>query len=250
MELTELKDKIISSFTGTKEELQDVLDLVEVDNAVFPFNEYEFLICNLIEKKGLSYCDYLAIRQEYIDQNPNLWIFEIAAPRGFGEKFAQTHLKGICKDLQKPSKKLDSGYNGEYDFWLDGIKIEVKASRAVDKQSTEPLYCKALSKNSKRPFLMNFQQLKPNCCDVFIWLAVFRDEIVIWVMSSDDVQNNSYFTPQHRNKTTAERDKVYNKEDIFEGQIMMTEKNICEFDIHKFSGENLKVAIKNAAKRK
>jgi len=40
--------------------------------------------------------------------------------------------------MVKPSKKLDEGYSGEYDFLLDGIiKIEVKASRAVDFDTTE-----------------------------------------------------------------------------------------------------------------
>jgi len=135
MELIELKDKIIASFKGTEEQLAEVLDIVENDKSVFPFNEYEFLICNLIEKKGLIYNDYLLIRREYIEQNPYLFLFEISAPRGFGEQFGQTHIVAMCNDLQKPSKKLDTDYNGEYDFWLEGIKIEVKASRVVDSQS-------------------------------------------------------------------------------------------------------------------
>jgi len=238
MELTELKNKIIFSFTGTENELQEVLDLVESDNAVFPFNEYEFLICNLIEKNGLTYNDYLEIRKEYINQNPYLYLFEISAPRGFGEQFAQTYLNAFCKSLQKPSKKLDKDYNGEYDFWLNGIKIEVKASRVVDSQSNEPLYRKALSKNTKRPFLMNFQQLKPQCCDVFVWLAVFSDEIVIWVMSSKEVQNHpDYSKGQHRG----------NKGN--EGQLHIRETNISTLKKYKFTGKNLKTAIQKAAKR-
>lgn len=238
MELIELRDKIITSFKGTQEQLDEVLNLVETDKSVFPFNEYEFLICNLIEKKGLTYNDYLEIRQEYISQNPNLWIFEISAPRGFGEQFAQTYLNAKCTDLKKPSKNLDKEYNGEYDFWLDGIKIEVKASRVVDSQSDEPLYRKALSQNTERPFLMNFQQLKPQCCDVFIWLAVFRDEIVIWVMSSKEVQtHNDYSKGQHRG----------NKGN--EGQLHIRETNIKTLDKYIFKGQDLKLAIQNATKR-
>ena len=240
MELTELKDKIVASFKGTKKQLMEVLELVENDKSVFPFNKYEFLICKLIEKEGLTYSDYLQIRSEYIEQNPYLHIFEISAPRGFGEQFAQNTLSEKCPDLQKPSKELDSNYNGEYDFWLDGIKIEVKASRVVDSdsESNAPLYRKALSKNSKRPFLMNFQQLKPQCCDVFIWLAVFRDEIVIWVMSSKEVLNHpDYSKGQHRG----------NKGN--EGQLHIKETNIKTLDKYKFTGKSLKTAIKNAAKR-
>jgi hypothetical protein len=197
------------------------------------------LICNLIEKKGLTYNDYLKIRNEYIGENPYLYLFEIFAPRGFGEKFAQTWLNAFCKDLQKPSKKLDSNYNGEYDFWLDGIKIEVKASRVVDSQSDEPLYRKALSKNTKRPFLMNFQQLKPQCCDVFVWLAVFSDEIVIWIMSSKEVLSHpDYSKGQHRG----------NKGN--EGQLHIKETNISTLDKYKFSGKNMKSAIQKTEKKK
>ena len=32
---------------------------------------------------------------------------EISAPRGFGEKFAQTYVKESAQKLLKPSKKLD-----------------------------------------------------------------------------------------------------------------------------------------------
>lgn len=52
MELTELKDKIVSAFAGTEEELSEVLALIDEDKSIFPFNEYEHLICNLINKDG------------------------------------------------------------------------------------------------------------------------------------------------------------------------------------------------------
>ena len=115
MELTQLKNKIIQSFRGSKADLSAVLELIEKDQSVFPFNEYEHLIVSLIEKGGLSYKQYIEIRADYIRQNPNLWIFEISAPRGFGETFAQTYIHGICPKLQKPTKKLDPKYSGEYD---------------------------------------------------------------------------------------------------------------------------------------
>jgi len=238
VELSELKNKICESFTGSQEDLQEVLDIVEADQAVFPFNEYEHLICNLIEKNGLTYEQYLEIRTEYVAQNPNLWIFEISAPRGFGEKFAQTYVHGMCADLKKPSKKLDPDYSGQYDMWLDGIKIEVKASRAVDSNSQEPLYIKALSRASNKPFLMNFQQLKPQCCDVFIWVAVFRDEIVLWVMNSDEVADNSLFSKgQHRG----------NKGN--EGQLHIKDDNVHILNIYEFKGNDLGQFIKDAADR-
>lgn len=48
MELTELKNKIIESFSGSASDLEEVLQMVDDDQSIFPFNEYEHLICNLI----------------------------------------------------------------------------------------------------------------------------------------------------------------------------------------------------------
>ena len=239
MELSELKNRIISSFSGSEKDLMDVLQMIEDDGAVYPFNEYEHLIISLIEKKGLTYEQYIDIRTEYINSNPNLWIFEISAPRGFGEKFAQTYVKGKSNKLLSPSKKLDADFKGEYDLWLDGIKIEVKASRAVDSDSDEPLYIKALSSNTHKRFLMNFQQLKPQCCDVFIWLAVFRDEIILWVLNSDEVASHKSFSKGHH------RGNYGN-----EGQLHIKNDNINLFDEYKLSDNDIEKAIKDAVARK
>ena len=156
-------------------------------------------MCSLTGKGGLDFQTYLEIRNEYIEANQNLWLFQISAPRHFGEVFAQRYIQDQCKALHKPSRTLDPDFDNEYDLWMDGIKIEVKASRAVDANSKEPLYNKALSRNSTKPFLMNFQQLKPQCCVVFIWLAVFRDEIILWVINSQDVAEHPLFSKgEHR----------------------------------------------------
>jgi hypothetical protein len=62
MELSELKNKIIECFTGSKENLEEILEIIEKDKSIFPFNEYEYLICNLIEKGGLTYQQYIDIK--------------------------------------------------------------------------------------------------------------------------------------------------------------------------------------------
>ncbi|MDI9534506.1 MAG: hypothetical protein QM212_00770 [Bacteroidota bacterium] len=236
MELTELKNKIIESFSGSASDLEEVLQMVDDDQSIFPFNEYEHLICNLIERGGLTYEQYIDIRAEYISANPNLWVFEISAPRGSGEKFAQTYVQGKCSKLKSPNKKLDPNYSGDYDLWLDGIRIEVKASRAVDSDSEEPLYMKALSRKTDKNFLMNFQQLKPQCCDVFIWVAVYRDQIVLWVMSSKEVlENPSYSKGQHRG----------NKGN--EGQLHIRQDNVALLEKYELQGDNLEQAIRDAA---
>ncbi len=233
------------------EHLQEQLDLLlnQVSNAngirtrlenlvsVYPFNEYEYIISHLLAADVLSLDAYYELRDEYLARNMFLYIFEISAPRTFGESWAQGHLKELVPDLQKPSKKFDPDYSGQYDFLLGDIKIEVKASRAVDADLNAPLYVKALASDSKRPFWMNFQQIKPGCCDVFVWVAVWRDTIKYWVQSSHEVENNPHYSKgQHRGN-------------VGEGQLHLRQDNIRDFDKFQVKSDNLRQAIIDAYDR-
>lgn len=247
--LTAQLDKLIEGLENSKNFREELEHLI----SIYPFSRYEYIISTLLAKDKLTYDEYLQIRDEYINRNLFLPIFEITAPRGFGDIWAFGHLHEMEPEFQRPNKKIDSTYNGEYDLflnWIDEkgekhyIKIEVKASRATDRERTdEPLYIKALASDSKRSFLMNFQQMKPKCCDVFIWIAVYRDKINYWVINSNAIQTNKYFTPQHRNESTANRKKDYKKIDIYEGQIMITNDNIHEFLKFETDGKKLKDAV-------
>lgn len=222
--------------------------------SVYPFNDYEYIIATLLAAGRLTLDDYVELRDAYIARNMFLHVFEISAPRGFGDTWAFAHLSGVEPDLRRPTKATDPAYRGEYDFYLNNkgraIKVEVKASRAVDRSKPdEPLYVKALASDSVKPFLMNYQQLKPSCCDVFLWIAVYRDAIRYWVLSSDAVRKHRDFSPQHRNRETSERQADYRAEDIFEGQIMITNENIKTIDAYKVAPRDLKSAIVAAATR-
>ena len=70
----------------------------------------------------------------------------------------------------------------------------MKASRAVDSGIEAPLYVKELSSDSGKPFWMNFQQIKPACCDVIVWVAVWRDVIRYWVLSSQEIESNPHYS--------------------------------------------------------
>lgn len=205
--------------------------------SVYPFNEFEYLISTLLGADVLSMDGYYELREEYIPRNLYLYIFEISAPRGFGETWAQGHLKEVLPDLVKPTKKLDRDYSGQYDFLLDRIRIEIKASRAVDFESDEALYVKALSVASKRPFDMNFQQIKPACCDVFVWVGVWRDAIRYWVLSSKEVESNKYYSAgQHRGN-------------VGEGQLHLKHDNIAGFSKFEVRSNELAAAIRRASQR-
>ncbi|MDE2821117.1 MAG: hypothetical protein OXN94_01335 [Chloroflexota bacterium] len=205
--------------------------------SVYPFNEYEFIISTLIGMDVLTLDEYYSLRDSYIERNYFLYVFEISAPRKFGESWAQGQLKSLIPELEKPSKSTDPEYSGQYDFYFEGIRIEVKASRAVDANSEEPLYVKALASDSQKSFWMNFQQIKPDLCDVFVWVAVWRDVIRYWVLSSHEVKTNEHYSKgQHRGN-------------VGEGQLHVRDDNIRDFARYEVQPNKLADGIRSAYTR-
>lgn len=209
MEILEKQLKILVEELENSDEMKERLEQLVSD--IYPFNRFEFTISHLLVAGILNLDEYYQMRQNYIDRNLNLYLFEISAPRGFGELWAQSFLKQIVPNLQRPSKTLHSEYQGgEYDFFLaPDIRIEVKASRAVDAKSNLPLYQKALASGSTKPFVMNFQQVKPNYCDVFVWIAVWRDAMKIWVIPSAEVENSSFYSRRTASRKYWRRSVTY-----------------------------------------
>ncbi len=217
-----------------KSELRETLDNLI---SVHPFNEYEYIISHLLSAGVLTLDEYIELRDSYIKRNQFLYIFEISAPRTFGESWAQGHIKGLVSSLRKPSRKLDSMYSGQYDLYLDGIRVEVKASRAVDAAMQGPLYARALSSDTEKDFLMNFQQIKPACCDVFVLVSVWRDIIQYWVLSSKEMEHSQHYSDrQHRGNTG-------------EGQLHIRQDNLTDFRPYSVQSDNLGKAIRSAQER-
>jgi hypothetical protein len=224
-------DRLLDRLEHSKEVRSKVGDLV----SVYPFSEFEYIISHLLSAGKLTIEEYYDIRDDYVHRNLYLYLFEISAPRGYGEGWAHGHLKELVPDLQRPSKKLDLEYSGQYDFFLPpGIRIEVKASRAVEFNRDDPLYIKALSSDSSKPFDMNFQQIKPRFCDIFVWLAAWRDVIRYWVIPSYEVESNRYYSAgQHRGN-------------VGEGQLHLNHDNIREFDRYLVKPNELEKSILEA----
>jgi hypothetical protein len=224
-------DRLLDTLPGAA----DIRSRLDGLVSVYPFNEYEYLISHLLAKGALTLDQYIEMRDNYLARNMYLYIFEISAPRTFGEAWAQGHLKELVPELVKSTKKLDPNYSGQYDFLLDRrIRVEVKASRAVDAGEDAPLYVKALSSDSTKPFWMNFQQIKPACCDVLVWIAVWRDVIRYWVLSSREVESHpDYSQGQHRGN-------------VGEGQLHVTQENIGKFDPFRIPSNMLADAIRAA----
>jgi len=183
--------------------------------SVFPFNEYEYTLMFLLGRQVLTFEDYEKLRSDYISANQYLSLYGLA-PRIFGEIWAHQHLMDLDNRFEKPSKQVDPNYEGEYDLWIQSVRTEVKTARAINTRIRGDVVSKALKYGSPEPFWMNFQQLKPDRCDVFVFIGVWVDSIVYWVLSSQEVRENKHLSHQHRGGV--------------EYQIGVTEKNISLFD--------------------
>lgn len=81
----EILEKELESLVLKLKHLDDFRSEIENIQNVYPFNKYEYIITKLVEERILSFDDYLDLRNEYINRNLFLYVFEISAPRGFGD---------------------------------------------------------------------------------------------------------------------------------------------------------------------
>lgn len=197
--------------------------------SVFPFNEYEYTLMFLLDKKVINFKEYEKLRNNYVSDKKYLHLFELG-PRIFGQMWGQEHLMDLDKRFKKPTKELDKNFTGEYDLWIEGIRVEVKASRANNKKiKGGSLITKAIAYGTTDPFWMNFQQIKFDTCDLFVFVGVWIGQINYWVLSVKDVKNNKYLSHQHRGGV--------------EYQIGITEKNLSSFDKYKIAPLEIAKAV-------
>lgn len=169
--------------------------------SIYPFNEYEYRLMYLLDKGVITFREYNRLRESYVDASPYLHLYSIS-PRVFGEIWAQQHLIELDDRFESPSKQVDKYYGGQYDLFLKKgkriIRVEVKASRAINTKIRGGLETKALAYKSKEPFWMNFQQIKLNIVDVFVFIGVWIDEIHYWVLSNNEIDEHPGRSHQHR----------------------------------------------------
>ena len=201
-----------------REDKKELLACLDGLKSIYPFNEYEYRLMYLLDRKIITFEEYENLRNSYTNDNPYLNLYNIS-PRVFGEIWGQQHLIDIDSRFKKPSKQIDEKYSGDYDLYLeDGqkiIKIEVKASRAIDRKVRGGIETKALNFKSAEPYWMNFQQLKLDIVDIFLFIGVWVDKINYWVLTNKEVKQHPLLSHQHRGG--------------IEYQIGITEKNIHEF---------------------
>lgn len=203
--------------------------------SAFPFNECEYIIAFLTNRGILSFAECETLRERYVSANRYLALFDLS-PRTFGQGWAERHLQDLDDSFRTPNKNLDLRYDGEYDLWLEGFRVEVKSSRAAASNRRGPLASRALRWGEDAPFWMNFQQVKLDICDVFILVGVWLDRIIYWAMSNDEMKNHPSLSPQHRGG--------------IEFQIGVRDSNMEGFEAHRVEASTIAEAVMEKAGRR
>ncbi len=216
---------------------QSVIDEFKVKESVSPFNYESRAMAYLLSTGKLSFNDYVAMDDQYCKQskeeNKYLYLFDMA-PRTFGQTWGEKHIRKLFPEFLQATKtnllKVDPDFDGEYDLWIEDIHVEVKACRANSTTSKDSLSNRAYSHREAKEanFKYHYQQLKPTCCDVFIWIGVCKDELLYWVLTSEELKETNKLGPQHRNKETGIADT-----EVFEGQVFMTEEELAPFMVNE-----------------
>ena len=207
----------------------EVLEAFSQENAVFPFSAESRILMYLMNAQAITYEQYQEIYESYMKRNQYLYLFEMA-PRTFGETWGEQHILKLFPAFVKATKEnmvsFYPDFDGEFDLWIPEIKVEVKACRAKDTKAGGSLASRAYlhSEAIANGFKYHYQQLKPSCCDVFIWIGVCRDELIYWVLTSEELQRTGKLGSQHRNENTGIAGAA-----VFEGQVFMTEEELRPF---------------------
>ena len=233
MELRELQARIDHYISLLDEEARADLKhrLAELTHA-YPFSAFDYMLMYLQHRGVLSFDSYEDLRSIYVASNPHLALFE-QDPRQFGQDWGPLHLIALHPELRRGDRSLDPAFDRQYDLWLDGIRIGVRAARAVDAAAHGSFVEKALRYGTDRPYFMNFQQLDLAHSDAFVFIGVWVDTLVYWILSSEEAENNKYLMHQRRGGV--------------DFQISLRSANLDEFNEHLVRPQELLDRLKQLA---
>ena len=212
---------------------KSIIKTIKKEKSLFPFSVESSMLTYFLSIGEISFARYSQLNTEYAQRNKYLDLFDMA-PRTYGQTWGEQHIRSLFPEFTKATKEnLVEEYpdfDGEFDLWIDGIRVEVKACRANFEKGKGSLTSRAYlhSEAKTAGFKYHYQQLKPSCCDVFIWIGTCRDELIYWVITSDELRSTGKLGPQHRNENT----KVDGVE-VFEGQVFMTEEELAPYRVEE-----------------
>jgi hypothetical protein len=213
------------------------IDVIKNQN-IFPFNFIEIKLSLLLSKGILKFEDYITLRENYIERNKFLPLYNLSSKK-FGVTWAQTHILELSKDIIKPSKKLDENFDKNYDLYYipNKKKIEVKAGRLINKGdgsltsiSERALSFSEIENNKDIDFWINYQQIYFGMSDITILILVCKDSINYLAYKSKDLEENYYMKDfQHRGNSGEGQlwiDQI--NFEVFKKDIIRNEKKLLE----------------------
>ncbi|SEP56540.1 hypothetical protein SAMN02910369_00194 [Lachnospiraceae bacterium NE2001] len=113
---------------------KNTIEVIKSEKAVFPFSTEGRMLAYLLATQTIDYKKYMELHNEYAKEN----------------------ISSIYPD-----------FDGEFDLWLDGIRVEVKACRANSTKTGGSLASRAYlhSETTTNGFKYHYQQLKPFLVD-------------------------------------------------------------------------------------
>ena len=111
----------------------NIIKSIGEEKALFPFSVENSLLAYYLAIGEITYERYSQLNAEYCERNKYLELFDMA-PRTYGQTWGEQHIRSLFPQFVKATKENVSAeypsFDGEFDLWLDGIRIEVKACRA------------------------------------------------------------------------------------------------------------------------
>lgn len=216
-------ERVLKEYSD-KYNLSNVFDKIKSKQTLSPFSYPIDCLAFLLSNKYISYDEYEKLESEYNSNNKYLYLYDLA-PRTFGETWGEQHILKLFPEFSKETVENNPNFDGEYDLIYKNIRVEVKACRANNSNGGGSLSSRSYSHEEaqKKGFKYHFQQLKPSCCDVFIWIGVCKDCLIYWVLTSQELRETGKLGSQHRNENTGL------DVEVFEGQVFMTENDLLPF---------------------
>lgn len=149
-------------------------------------------------------------------------------------RVGKTYGKYIEDKIIEHFDDMDKSDTQEYDGLCGDLKIEIKSTRAVSKDykksNKECPAAYAIDVDcDEQMFLSTFQQIKPYCCDWFVFHVLYKNSNRYFLVPSNFIQekvgkkNKSedkiYMSPQHRGNShegAIQVEKFIEYQDLFE----------------------------------
>lgn len=229
MDRNQLKESLEKLFQDNLDQDKKCLEKkLEDFLCLLPAQEYDYSISFLREKDIISLKEIDKFKKCYMNSNKNLILYGIDS-RLFAEIWAIEHLKRIDPKFRMVNRDMDLEYVGQYDALFEKIKLGIKACRAINCDAKGDRFQVALRSDSSNPFVVRFKQLKIDTCAVFVFIGVWVDKMLYWVLSDKEIKANKHL--------------VIDTNPSIGNIITINKKNIADFDLYKVTESEIVSAI-------